>query len=327
MAFKICAVGCGAMATRGHGPSFKKYAREHPDTVLAACCDLDPEKGEKYREAFGFQRYYRDLDTMLLAEKPDAVSLVVPVNLTEQLSIHVMEMGIPVILEKPPGMNREQTLRMMEAAERTGVFNQVSFNRRFMPIVREFRQWRQQISGRFWQYDFFRVNRRDGDFSTTSIHGIDTLKFLAGSDYRSVRFRYQPDPGNPELVPVITLDCDFEDGQRGIITFAPATGFLTERCTAHGTNELIHATMPYHGISGAMSGDGELTVLRKGEVLHRNIYGETEGFFVENGFYGENANFFDCVRAGIRPKDDIASGLQSVEIAQCIRAGAEYYEK
>ena len=326
MAFKICAVGCGAMAARGHGPSFQKYAGEHEDVTLAACCDLDPVKGEAYRSRFGFARYYSDLDTMIREEKPDALSLVVPVSLTEKLSIHVMEQGIPVILEKPPGMNREQTLRMMEVADRTGVFNQVSFNRRFMPIVRQFRQLRQEMSGRFWQYDFFRVNRRDGDFSTTSIHGIDTLKFLAGADYRQVRFRYQPDPSDPELVPVITLECDFVDGQRGIITFAPATGFLTERCTVHGTNEMIHATMPYHGVAGSLSGDGELTAARDGQILRHEVFGETEGFFVENGFYGENAHFFDCVRAGIRPTDDIASGLQSVEIAQCIRAGKELYE-
>ena len=325
MAFKICTVGCGAMATRGHGPSFQKYAREHEDVILAGCCDLDPVKAEAYRAKFGFEKYYTDMDTMLETEKPDAVSLVVPVALTEKLSTHVMEMGIPVILEKPPGMDREQTLRMMEVADRTGVFNQVSFNRRFMPIIQKFRQLRQDMPGNFWQYDFFRVNRRDPDFSTTTIHGIDTLKFLTGSDYASVRFSYLSDPRNPEVVPVINLECTFKDGQTGRITFAPATGMLAERCTMHGSNEMIYAAIPYHGISAALGGDGELTALRSGEILHHEIYGETEGFFVENGFYGENAAFFDCVRAGIRPADDIASGLQSVEIADCIRKHKEIY--
>ena len=120
MAFKICTVGCGGMANGGHGPSFQKYAAEREDTVLAGCCDVDGAKAEAYREKFGFERAYTDMETMLKAEQPDAVSLVVPVSLTERLSIQVMEMGFPVILEKPPGMNREQTLRMMEAADTTG---------------------------------------------------------------------------------------------------------------------------------------------------------------------------------------------------------------
>ena len=324
MAFKICTVGCGGMANGGHGPSFQKYAQERDDTVLAACCDLDAVKAEAYREKFGFQKAYTNMEEMLKAEKPDAVSLVVPVALTERLSIQVMEMGFPVILEKPPGMDREQTLRMMEAADRTGVFNQVSFNRRFMPIVRRFKELRQGMQGQLWQYEFYRVNRRDADFSTTSIHGIDTMKFLAGSDYKAIRFHYCPNPTNPELVPVITLECDFKDGQAGRITFAPATGISAERCTMHGTNEMIYATFPYHGRKGALDANGMITVARNGEIIHEEPGLEAEGF-VENGFYGENAHFFDCVRAGIRPTDDIASGLQSVEIADCIRKRKETY--
>lgn len=324
MAFKICTVGCGGMANGGHGPAFRKYAQEREDTVLAGCCDLDAGKAELYREKFGFRKAYTDMAEMLKTEKPDAVSLVVPVPLTERLSIQVMEMGIPVILEKPPGMNREQTLRMMEVAERTKVFHQVSFNRRFMPIVRRFQQLQKDIPGQLWQYDFYRVNRTDPDFSTTAIHGIDTMKFLAGSDYASVHFRYWPNPANPELVPAITLECTFKDGQAGHITFAPATGFCAERCTMHGTNEMISLTMPFQGESGSVDANGLITIARNGEVIHQEPGMQAE-LFVESGFYRENAHFFDCVRTGVRPVDDIASGLQTVEIADCIRKRKESY--
>lgn len=326
MAFKICTVGCGGMANGGHGPSLQKYAAERPDTVLAACCDVDAAKAEAYRAKFGFQRAYTNMMQMLETEKPDAVSLIVPVNLTAELSIRVLEMGIPVFLEKPPGMTREETLRMMEAAQRTGTPNQVAFNRRFMPIVRRFRELRQGITGQYWQYEFYRVNRQDADFSTTTIHGIDTLRFLVGSDYKSVRFRYKANPANPELVPVITLECEFEDGQMGEITFAAATGISAERCTMHATNEMIYAGLPYHSVQGSADAGGCITVSRDGETVLSELGAEEEGF-IQNGFYGENAHFFDCIRAGIRPVDDIASGLQAVEIAECIRNRREYYEK
>ena len=325
MAFKICTVGCGGMANGGHGPSFRKYAAEREDTVLAGCCDVDLGRAEAYREKFGFERAYTNMETMLNTERPDAVSLVVPVSLTERLSIQVMEMGYPVILEKPPGMDREQTLRMIEVAERTGVYNQVSFNRRHMPIVRRFKEPRQGLQGQMWQYEFYRVNRRDADFSTPSIHGIDTMKFLAGSDYKQIRFRYLPNPADPGLVPMILLDCEFADGQAGRITFAPATGVSDERCTMHGTNEMIYATFPYHSTTGSLDANGLITIARDGQVVHQEPGQVAEGF-VENGFYGENAHFFDCVRAGIRPTDDIASGLQAVEIADCIRKRKEFYE-
>ena len=319
MSFKICSIGCGDMSTIGHGPSFRKYAQEHPEVTLSACCDLNSEKAEIYRRSFGFNKAYTDINRMLSEEKPDAVSLVVPVELTRPLSEKLLKAGIPVILEKPPGLNRSETLRLMEIAAQTGTPHQVAFNRRHMPVIRRFLALRQDREGQFWQYDFFRVNRRDKDFSTTSIHGIDTLRFLVGKDYRNVHFHYYPNPENPSLVPDITLDCEFMDGSIGRITFVPASGICAERCVMHGTNQMISASMPYHGINGSMDGAGNILLAENNQVITEEQMPETDEFFISNGFYGENTHFFDCIRSGIRPTDDIASGLQSVEIAECIR--------
>lgn len=264
------------------------------------------------------------MDRMLRVEKPDAVCLVVPVALTEKLTIQLLNAKIPVILEKPPGMNREQTLRMIEAADRTGTPNQVSFNRRYMPLIQRFRSLRQECSAQLWQYEFYRTGRRDADFSTTSIHGIDTLGYLVGQPYRRVDFRYYPNPVDEELVPVILLDCEFADGQIGRITFAPATGTSAERCIMHGTNEMIQAFLPYHGENGSLDGNGGITVARGDEIVLREEMKEKESFVI-NGFYGENAHFFDCIIAGVKPEGDIRSGLQAVEIADCIRRRRTVY--
>lgn len=325
MRFKVCCVGCGGMATIGHGPAFAKYAKENPDVVLAACCDVDINKAEEFRAAFGFAKAYTDMNAMLLAEKPDAVSLMVPPALTAPLTSTILEAGIPVILEKPPGLNREETLGLMELAERTGTPNQVAFNRRYMPMIQRFKQLRQGKQDLFWQYDFYRSNRQDPDFSTTSIHGIDTIRYLAGKDYRHIDFHYYPNPQNSALVPTITLDCEFVDGAHGRITFVPASGISAERCTMHGTNEMIYAALPYHGVNGSMDGPGSIIVTHMNEiVLHEEA--QDEEFFISNGFYDENAHFFDCIRKGIRPIDDIASGLQAVEIADCIRNRKNSYD-
>ena len=324
MSFKICCIGCGDMATVGHGPAFRKYALENPEVILAACCDLDIDKAEQFCNHFGFAKFYTDMDEMLHREKPDAVSLMVPPALTAPLTEKLLKSGIPVILEKPPGLNREETLRLMEVAQRTGTPNQVAFNRRYMPMVQRFKQLRQGRDDLFWQYDFYRSNRHDRDFSTTSIHGIDTIRYLAEKDYRQVDFHYYPNPADSTLVPVITLDFELVDGARGRITFNPASGICAERCTMHGTNEMIYAALPYHGINGSMDGPGSILVTEKNQVILREEAPEEE-FFVSNGFYGENAHFFDCIRNGIHPTGDIASGLQAVEIAQCIRFRKDSY--
>ena len=82
MSFTICTIGCGSHASAVHGPSYQKYKRLHADVRLAACCDVNEQAAANYRNTFGFERYYTDLDRMLDAEKPDAVGLVVPVELT-----------------------------------------------------------------------------------------------------------------------------------------------------------------------------------------------------------------------------------------------------
>lgn len=325
MSFKICSIGCGDMATVGHGPAFQKYALENPEVTLVACCDLDSAKAEQFRRSFGFVRAYTDMDEMLSREKPDAVSLIVPPEITKPLTIKLLRAGIPVILEKPPGLNREETLQLMEVAEQTGTPNQVAFNRRYMPMIQRFAQLRQGHTDLFWQYDFYRSNRRDADFSTTSIHGIDTVRFLAGKSYRSVDLHYYPNPQEGDLVPTIALDFEFEDRTYGRITFAPASGICAERCTMHGTNEMIYATLPYRGINGSMDGSGSILVTEKNRIVLREEASEEE-FFISNGFYGENAHFFNCIRSGVCPQDDIASGLQAVEIADCIRNRKSSYE-
>lgn len=319
---KVCLVGCGYMATAGHGPSLRQYAADHSDITLAGCCDVEQAKAQRFAEKFGFHAAYTDVQTMLQAEKPDAVSLIVPPKLTAQYTVQLLKAGIPVLLEKPPGMDRAQTLELMEWARRTGTIHQVAFNRRYMPMVQRFRQLATSCPGQYWQYDFYRYARRDADFSTTSIHAIDTLRFLVGQPYSQVRFTYLPSGAGEEYVPTILLDCLFADGQQGRITFVPTSGTGVERCVMHGINELITAELPYHGGEGT---SGSIRKIRADEILFREDAPMDTPMHVSNGFYGENAHFLDCVREGRQPEGDIASGLQAVEIAQCIRQRKEIY--
>lgn len=172
MTFRLCTVGCGSMSTNVHGPSYRKYATLHPDFVLVACCDLDGIKAEKYRLGFGFDKCYSDINLMLDTEKPDAVCLVVPEHLTAQISIQIMEKGYPLIMEKPPGLNKQETEMMILAADHNQIPTQVAFNRRYMPLVKELKHI---LNSQFVlsdihhiRYDFYRVGRLDADFAATA---------------------------------------------------------------------------------------------------------------------------------------------------------------
>lgn len=44
MVFKICTIGCGALATECHGPSYLEYVSKTSAVELTACCDLLNDK-------------------------------------------------------------------------------------------------------------------------------------------------------------------------------------------------------------------------------------------------------------------------------------------
>ena len=142
---RLATIGCGEHATGTHGPSLALYAERHPGTELVACCDLDPGKAERYRARFGFARAYTDLRRMLDTERPDAVSLVAPVERTCELACLIFEWGFPLLVEKPPGRTVAEVDRMIAAAG--GVAHQVAFNRRFAPLLRELKR---DVKGDEW---------------------------------------------------------------------------------------------------------------------------------------------------------------------------------
>lgn len=322
MSFKICSIGCGQHATRMHGPSLRKYAHLHPDVVLAACCDIDQNAAEKYKKEFGFQKIYLDIDEMLKKEKPDAVSLVAPVDLTAKLAAQVMRKGFPLILEKPPGRNAEETKALIEIAEKNDVPNQVAVNRRYSPLLRKLKQLLdenlepEEIHD--IRCDFFRVRRADEDFSTTAIHGIDAVRFLSGSDFQSIRFRYQELPNIGKGVANIFMDCTFKSGAAAHINILPVSGTRIERYTVNAYDHTFFVEEP---MWFDLDVPGRL-IHRKQDNPIMDVTGEevSDGneLFESCGFYYENKSFFDCLRSGKKPQPDLKSVLQSVEVAECL---------
>ena len=99
---------------------------QRPGTALTGCCDLvsvpglsrsfpyralrsppggqDGAKAERYRTRFGFERAYTDIGCMLTECQPHALVLIAPVELTCELSCKLLATGLPLMMEKPPGV-------------------------------------------------------------------------------------------------------------------------------------------------------------------------------------------------------------------------------
>ncbi|NLO83283.1 MAG: Gfo/Idh/MocA family oxidoreductase [Clostridiales bacterium] len=326
MSLKICTIGCGSMSSAGHGPSYKRYAALHIDTIFAACCDLEEEKAVTYRERFGFLKHYTDFEEMLDTEKPDAVCLVVPEHLTASLSVRILEKGYPLMMEKPPGLNYAEIKRMIEAAEKHNTPNQVAFNRRYMPMVKKLKELIAGEKIHNLRYDFYRVGRFDEDFAATAIHGIDTVRYLAGSDYSYIRFDYQTFPELGPNVANIMMYCRFESGAEAQLNFSPVSGVVVERAVINSYNNTWFMNLP---IWNAADFPGRLVHYRKGSLV-ADISGDEicePDMYITNGFYNENESFFEDIRVGRKPEGDLKSALQSVVIADCVRKRITEYRK
>jgi predicted dehydrogenase len=320
---KICVIGCGGIASSSHGPALAHYAALHEDMELAACCDTRPERAQCFLASFRFARSYGAYRQMVAAEQPDAICLFVPPLRTAEIACDLLRRDIPLLLEKPPGLTLSEAMKIHKAAQEMRTPHLVAFNRRFTPLVerfkKEFFNTFQPGDIQHIHYEMARVNRADPDFSTTAIHGIDAAAFLAGSAYRQVNFHYQPLPMHGETVANTYLDCRFESGAAAHLAFLPVTGALTERVSIFAHQHAFYLELP---LSSGYDHDGRLLHLEKGtpvlEVSGPEAAGGAEDWRL-NGFYAENAAFFDSIRAGVCPPSGIETTLQSVAIMEAMR--------
>ncbi len=325
--FKICVIGCGEMSVSGHGPSLLKYKNEYKDVLLAACCDLSKEKAIKYKEEFGFDSYYTDYNLMLSEIKPDVVCLISPVQLTCYLATEIIKLGYNIILEKPPGLNKDDITKMIKQAELSKVSVRTAFNRRYTPLVLKLKEMLKEKSERIYNvtYQMYRHGRTDSDFSTTAIHAIDVVKDIIGADYKYVRFTYQELPEWGDNTTNIYLDCGFKNGAVAQITIVPMGGVVMERISVNTENNTYLAELPFWK---NLDSPGRLRHIKDktlvADILGADLVDSTQ-MYEESGFYEENRSFFELLRANEEVTCDLKSAIQSVEIANCIRTRKDEY--
>ena len=323
--FKICLIGCGHMAVIAHGPACKKYADLHEDAELSACCDLDIEKAESFRKEFGFQNAYTDYMEMLEKEKPDAVLAITPFTLTAKIAKDVIGTGTNIILEKPPGINAEEALSIDECAVENKVYARVAFNRRYIPIFSALVEELEACGEELLHVDcnFIRKRRTEDFFYTTAIHAIDSIKYLAKSDYKRADFHYQDILYDEKKVTNFYVNAEFENSVHANINFLPCSGCAAERIHASCRDYSFFAEIP---VWNGMDMPGRLVCVRDGAV-YKTVIGQETTMFESNGFYQESASFFDLIKQNGTPFSDVNTGVQPVEIAGCLRDRKPCYKK
>lgn len=108
--------------------------------VLAAVCDLDPKRTEKYIGNDSKIAVYRDYRELLQSGTVDAVLIAVPHRLHAQIAIEALEAGLHVLSEKPVDIRVSQAERLNEVAEKSGKVFGIMFNQRTNPLFQKARE-------------------------------------------------------------------------------------------------------------------------------------------------------------------------------------------
>lgn len=103
--------------------------------VLKAICDSNEEKAREFADQWGFESIETDWKKLLAREDIDIVDICTPNNLHAEMAIAAAKAGKMIICEKPLAMNVAQGKTMVDAIEKAGVANLVSYNYRRVPAV------------------------------------------------------------------------------------------------------------------------------------------------------------------------------------------------
>ncbi len=130
-------IGCGFMG-RTHSNAYRKVnnffdLEYHP--VLKAVCDIEEPKVKAFAARWGYESHETDWRKLVTRPDINLVDIPAPNDLHKDIAIAAAKAGKMILCEKPLARNGPEALKMVEAVEKAGVPNFVSFNYRRIPAV------------------------------------------------------------------------------------------------------------------------------------------------------------------------------------------------
>jgi predicted dehydrogenase len=213
------------------------YARDLagriPETRLVAVADPAGTLAREVADEFDVPRAYTDPMALIDDATVEAVVIVTPTHLHREQVIACAARKKPTFCEKPPAISLDQTAAMKEAIERSGMFFQMGFMRRFDPGYAA--AHRQIQAGRIGMPLVFKATSRDpfrpsleyadprssgGMLIDMGIHDFDLARWFMG-DVKTVS-AIGATIAYPELATVGDIDnaiasLVFESGKLGVV--------------------------------------------------------------------------------------------------------------
>lgn len=319
---RIAFVGAGVHATESLYPNFGLI----PELQLVAVCDLDIGKAERAARKYG-ARWFKDLGQMLDTVRPDAVCACGPAEMHVQVGLEVLGRGIPVFLEKPPGLTAAAALSLLQQAHATGAWGMVGFMKRFAPANLVARDY---IAGpEFGVLNSLSMIHGCGPYDDlrrmlvfNGIHLLDLARFLVGEVSEVTAQAAAPAPN----VYAATITFRFANGALGQININ--SGHHWDDCfeqtylSGSGAAVLVDASRAVEvmapGRRFADPPDQRLYGWSGRYYVSGNMAGWWAGGHYTRGYWGELSHFARAVQGTVEPEATLEDGLRAMELIEAI---------
>jgi predicted dehydrogenase len=301
---KIALIGGGSHSRGNHLPALKHYDAQHPGEIAwAAFCDRDPAALSRTCEKYPFQQSYTDVTEMLEKEDLDGCIAVTPTQVTAEIAAQVIEKGIPLLMEKPPGRTVEEARAICQLVEKNQARVMVSVNRRFEPQLTAALQWQDKRPLTYIRATMLRHARAEKDFLVeTGIHALDTLRMIAG-DIREHRVESFFAEGTLWY----TIYFTFCSGAHGLLEVMPTSGCVAETYDLFGPEYRCLIRSGY-------ADTGSVQAWENNQMAWQYQTPAGTDSWIRNGTYAETVEFISSIQASRAPHPTPSDILQTVEL-------------
>ncbi len=304
---------------------------EHIDGAnVIATCDLDDDRREQTAEEYGIPHTFADYEVMLDELDVDAVYIIMFPELYDPIVTDLLQQGINVFVEKPPGVHSQQTHEWADLADEHGCKTCVGYQRRFHPLAREAKlrvTERSEVNHAVGTFHKANLDKElHNDLLWDVSHVIDLLAWAGGGVTSVDGYVKQAfaEPSSYDLLDANMFLGVFELESGGL-------GLLNSNRTAGGRS----LTFEMHGLGISAYGDihGDVSVDRcvfqtedvpisEAEVIQTtDVIDESLPSTAHDGTYQLNNHFIECIRDDLTPGPAFNSTVDTMESVEEILCG------
>ena len=318
------------------GPLNAGALRDIPEAEVVAFCDVKEDVAKEFSKEYNIPSYYTDYKEMLKRDDIDAVCVVTPPFLHEQMVVDCAKAGKHVMCEKPISVDCNAADRMIAACKEAGVKFGVIFMYRFMDQAQLIKKALDEgklgkllsvdCSGKCFRSDEYNASgawrgtwkgEGGGSLISQTVHFIDLMLYLVGDVERLT--------GN--YMTTLHPDIEVDDVANAIFKFK--NGALGSLVSSSAVRPGYPRHIEIHGEKGTIKIVEEEIVEWKVEGMNEDDYltkvkvdsGDTAtgaGYVATENHRRQLTDFIHAIKEDREPMVDGVEGRRTLEFIRAI---------